>query len=902
MKGSLSTNGGMGHHQNEMFSLSSPKREQPSCLDISLTKCLQSIQQDVVKSQSAMETYNSSSKDLVKKQAAHSEGSGPDTEDISDSATPDSLDTNLTSSLDREVQRLQVLKTYLGVLNEDHGNKFERLTALACRIFRTPCSMVTIADLNNQYCISSRGLDIRSTAAMKLTFCSTAVASDCDLMVVEDSLKDERFCNDPSVTGFPGIRFYAGAPLLSPDGHRLGTMCVVNTEPRENPVTLDEKQSLIELAAMAMEYLEELRKKKQYAFKDPSQQIACTAHDLLTPLTGIALSISLLKEDEGLKEKLSEQQRDMIETAVNCSTVMNNICHKTMNFFRDQERSMEASASRKRTMRRPCVRRSGVPMVKTKDLVKNLNMVMDPFPKQVPMIITVEPDVPEEFISDDMKLFRSASNLLTNACTRTQTGSICMRIMKRANPESGEREIVFECEDTAPDIDVESYPYLFKGVRVEDETQSLDKGKGALEPCVSTFKHGAGPQYTGLGLYSVATQIDSMGGKYGFRPRRSTSNPSASASNECGSIFWFSIPLVLPDELVNPDSSGRAIPDQCSPTSLLASSTGKSSLSVDVAKRLSGLLGIEAPTSIEPKGSFNSLNKLSSEEALAAYASNSQLSNASSRNKRFREPEGTKRMNQALVIEDSLVVRKNLARVLTKLGFEVTQAVNGMEARGDNVAVSYFFDRAHDEFMSKLHEDFVSRYGVDIANIRMESFKIMDTELANEIAQNCLTTAHVENELSNLQGQSAIATQKEQTEATCAKIKAVAEAKRLQTLADAENKRRLDSAQADADSILLKAKAEAEAIRLKAVAEAERAKLLSETELGGQQSLFEIYAEMVKDSNKGVQKVVYMDPSSANSPFSIKSLDGLNRDLHSLTALGIAASNGNGQSGRKSKN
>mmetsp|Transcript_15855 Transcript_15855/g.43868 ORF Transcript_15855/g.43868 Transcript_15855/m.43868 type:complete len:813 (-) Transcript_15855:27-2465(-) len=222
----------------------------------------------------------------------------------------------------------------------------------------------------------------------------------------------------------------------------------------------------------------------------------------------------------------------------------------------------------------------------------------------------------------------------------------------------------------------------------------------------------------------------------------------------------------------------------------------------------------------------------------------------------------------------------------------------------------YFFDRAHDEFMTKLHEDFVTRYGVDIANIRMESFKIMDNELANEIAQNCLTTAHVENELSNLQGQNLIAVQKEQTAADCEKIKAMAEAKSRETLDNASNSRKIEAAkaeakalklqtitiaQAEADAILLKAKAEAEAIRLKASAEAKRAKLLSETSLGQQQCLFEIYADMVKSSNEGVNKVVYLDPSiNKDSPFALGSLDGLNRDMHSLTKLGIAsAQNGN---------
>lgn len=239
----------------------------------------------------------------------------------------------------------------------------------------------------------------------------------------------------------------------------------------------------------------------------------------------------------------------------------------------------------------------------------------------------------------------------------------------------------------------------------------------------------------------------------------------------------------------------------------------------------------------------------------------------------------------------------------------VTEAalVDGEGETTDVSAVSYFFDRAHDEFMLKLHEDFVKRYGVDIANIRLESFKIMDTELANEIAQNCLTTAHVENQLSNLQGQNLIATQKEQTAADCEKIKALAEATALQTRSDAENARRVEAAKADAeaqrcrtiiqaqaeaDAILCKAKAEAEALRLKAAAEAERAKLLSQTALGQQQALFQIYADMVKSSNEGVDKVVYLDPSiNKDSTFALGSLNGLNRDLHAMSKLGMVAEN-----------
>ena len=225
-------------------------------------------------------------------------------------------------------------------------------------------------------------------------------------------------------------------------------------------------------------------------------------------------------------------------------------------------------------------------------------------------------------------------------------------------------------------------------------------------------------------------------------------------------------------------------------------------------------------------------------------------------------------------------------------------------------AVTLFFDRAHDEFMSKLHDDFVHRYGVDIANIRMEAFKIMDSELAEQISKHVLVTAQTENELSNLEGQSMIATQKERTAAEVQGINAEAEAKSLKTRSDAENTRKIDAAtaeaeamkikvqakaEAEAESILTRAKADAEAIRFKALAEAERAKLLSETDLGEKESLLTIYADMVKKSNEGVNKVVYMDPSvNRDSTFALGSLDDLNRDLHSLSRLGIAAGQTNG--------
>lgn len=218
-----------------------------------------------------------------------------------------------------------------------------------------------------------------------------------------------------------------------------------------------------------------------------------------------------------------------------------------------------------------------------------------------------------------------------------------------------------------------------------------------------------------------------------------------------------------------------------------------------------------------------------------------------------------------------------------------------------------FFDKAHDEFLSKLHDDFIERYGLDIANIRIESFKIMDEELASSISKHALVTAQTENELANLQGKTAIATAEKRRDAEVTQIAAEAEARALKTQEDAKNMRLIEEAkaeaeaerlriqmraQAEADAAIIKAKAESESIRLVAEAEGIRAELLSRTKFGTQAALLTTYSDMVKSSNANVEKIIYCDPTlqqNGGSPFALPALQNLQRDLHTLSALDIQA-------------
>ncbi len=128
-----------------------------------------------------------------------------------------------------EEARLATLRSY-GVLDTDPEPAFDRLTRLGASVFGAPIVLVSLIDHNRQWFKSCYGLNLRETGR-DVSFCAHAIGSDQPLVVM-DTLKDERFADNPMVTGPPGIRFYAGAPLVTPFGARVGTFCIIDTEPR----------------------------------------------------------------------------------------------------------------------------------------------------------------------------------------------------------------------------------------------------------------------------------------------------------------------------------------------------------------------------------------------------------------------------------------------------------------------------------------------------------------------------------------------------------------------------------------------------------------------------------------------------------------------------------------------
>ena len=128
-----------------------------------------------------------------------------------------------------EAARLAALMR-LEVLDTEHEPLFDNLIELAARICDVPVALISLVDANRQWFKGCIGLDVSETPR-DVAFCDHAIRSDAPL-IVPDATQDPRFQDNPLVTGEPGIRFYAGAPLITPDGRRLGTLCVIDFKPR----------------------------------------------------------------------------------------------------------------------------------------------------------------------------------------------------------------------------------------------------------------------------------------------------------------------------------------------------------------------------------------------------------------------------------------------------------------------------------------------------------------------------------------------------------------------------------------------------------------------------------------------------------------------------------------------
>jgi PAS domain S-box-containing protein len=172
------------------------------------------------------------------------------------------------SCAEAEQARLRALRRYEIVGTEPESN-FDRITRVAASLFEVPIALINFVAEGQRWCKSAVGVE-SGGRSHRSSFCIEAIRSG-ETIVIEGAAEMERFSDHPLVEGPPGVRFYAGTPLETPDGHLIGTLCVLDTTPRR--LSSEEVGRLEDLAEMVMSELEQRRRiRKKLQQKDECPQ------------------------------------------------------------------------------------------------------------------------------------------------------------------------------------------------------------------------------------------------------------------------------------------------------------------------------------------------------------------------------------------------------------------------------------------------------------------------------------------------------------------------------------------------------------------------------------------------------------------------------------------------------
>jgi hypothetical protein len=232
-----------------------------------------------------------------------------------------------------EELRLADLHLY-NILDTPAEKEFDELRELAAHICGCPVSMISIIDRDRQWYKSKQGFDVAETQR-DVAFCAHTILED-HLLVVEDMTKDVRFSNHPFVTGEQHVRFYAGAPIISPTGQNLGTICVIDQQPR---TLTDAQKRALEILSNQVTKLLELRLKSQVieerasklvSLKDQALQDYIAGHDqeqlliakelhenIAQDLATIRLYLNMAENKPGQKDDFISAAQNTVEQVTN---------------------------------------------------------------------------------------------------------------------------------------------------------------------------------------------------------------------------------------------------------------------------------------------------------------------------------------------------------------------------------------------------------------------------------------------------------------------------------------------------------------------------------------------------------------------------------------------------------
>jgi signal transduction histidine kinase len=374
-----------------------------------------------------------------------------------------------------EAERLLELASF-DVMDSEIEEDYERLTQLAAEICGTKVSLVSLIDANRQWFKSSFGLEAEETQR-EFSFCGHAILNPKETFIINDARKDERFSDNPFVTDEPNVVFYAGVPLVTEKGYPLGTLCVLDDQPRD----LDERQlSALKTISIQVMKLLELRKKNKLLnelnehLENRSGELEDfanrAAHDLKSPLRSIYNMVERITKNNTSSDQKTNTMLGIIEKS---TKNLDDLVSGLLEFAKTTQMSIEEKSK-----------------IDPKELIEKLKSTTFP---NTELSINLVSEVDTLNVNKDGLSF-VLRNLITNAVKYCDKPEVLIDISIREINNSYK----FSISDNGPGIDPKNKERMFIAFNTLT-TQDRFGNKGS-----------------GLGLSSVKKVLERMGGSISF--------------------------------------------------------------------------------------------------------------------------------------------------------------------------------------------------------------------------------------------------------------------------------------------------------------------------------------------------------------------------------------------------